>query len=166
MNGSATQYVRGQLVESFRIPSESMLPNVRRDDILFADKRVNCQLSAVGCKYRIKRGDIAIFVYPNDRTVFINGQAITSKQESNLLQEQGDSGVYAVLWPVSAEVEAFSLTVPSGEVFVLGDNRNASTDSRKFATVPLMDVVGRAKQVWFSFSNESGIRCERLGKLL
>ena len=42
------------------------------------------------------------------------------------------------------------ITVPPGQVLVLGDNRNATVDSRAFGTVPMQDVVGRAHQVWFS----------------
>jgi signal peptidase I len=39
-------------------------------------------------------------------------------------------------------------TVPPLNIFVLGDNRNFSNDSRSFGTVPLKNVVGRA---WFSY---------------
>ena len=181
--GNSTRYIQEHLVESFRIPSDSMTPNVLKGDILFADKRVNCP----GCKHSIQRGDIAIFVYPNDRTlryikriiglpgdkiqirghkVIVNGRVITSRREGVLYYEREENGEYAVRWPSGDEGEQISLTVPPGEVFVLGDNRNASTDSRSFGTVPLMDVIGRAKQVWFSYSAEDGIRWERLGKLL
>jgi signal peptidase I len=181
--GNSTQYIQEHLVESFRIPSDSMTPNVLHGDILFADKRVNCP----GCKHSIRRGDIAIFVYPNDRTlryikrviglpgdkvqikghtVIVNGHAITAKHTADLYHELGDSGEYVVNWPAGDAAVEFSLNVPPGEVFVLGDNRNASADSRRFGTVPLMDIIGRAKQVWFSYSDETGIRWERLGKLL
>jgi len=191
--GSATQYIRGQLVEAFRIPSDSMTPNVLRGDFLFADKRVNC----TGCKRQIRHGDIAIFVFPNNRTrlyikriiglpgdeiriqsreVFVNGKSLSSTGKSAsvgrtekkglTLYEQGDKGNYAVLWGKESEVTGFKLTVPAGEVFVLGDNRGGATDSRDFGTVPLVDVVGLARQVWFSYSPATGIRWSRLGKVL
>ena len=57
---------------------------------------------------------------------------------------------------------ATELIVPPGQVFVLGDNRGHSTDSRKFGFVPMQDVVGRARQIWFS-KGPDGVRWERLG---
>jgi signal peptidase I len=59
-----TVYVRAHLVEPFRIPSASMMPTVLQGDFLSADKRYNCP----ACKSRITRGDVAVFVNPNDRT--------------------------------------------------------------------------------------------------
>jgi len=58
-----------------------------------------------------------------------------------------------------------NLTVPDGQVFMMGDNRLMSTDSRCFGTVPMQDIVGRARQVWFS-SGAQGVRWKRLGQVL
>ena len=181
--GSSTAYIREHLVESFRIPSNSMQPNVLKGDFLFADKQVDCP----GCKHSIRRGDIAIFVYPNDRTLYyikrviglpgdkiriqgrnvlVNNQSITLEQQSEFVTERGDKGTYKVYWPAADQNLRKSFSVPPGKVFVLGDNRDASVDSRSFGPVPLMDVIGRATQIWFSYDADNGVRWERLGKTL
>jgi signal peptidase I len=177
-----TQQIRSSLVESFRIPSASMEPTLLRGDFIFADKRVNCP----GCKHHIQRGDLAIFVYPNDRTKYyikriigmpgdeiqienrqvkVNGISITGVVQGKEVTESGANGNYLVHW-AEGESASRQWMVPQGQVFVLGDNRNRTTDSRKFGTIPLRDVVGRATQIWFSYGGDTGVRWERLGLTL
>ncbi|QLQ31883.1 MAG: signal peptidase I [Candidatus Thiothrix singaporensis] len=183
-----TDYVRRNLVESFRVPSGSMEPTVMTGDLLFADKRYNL----LGVKQAVQRGDIAIFVYPNNRTlyfikrviglpgdriqikgreVFINGKS------TRLLEEPGQNGgrrvtetdgkrQWRVYWgSTKAELPQTDLTIPPGNIFVLGDNRAASNDSRFFGTVPLQDVVGKARQIWLSV-NHGEVKWERMGLVL
>ncbi|MEZ5534242.1 MAG: signal peptidase I [Thiolinea sp.] len=182
-----THYIRGQLVESFRIPSTSMEPSVLKGDFLFADKRYNCP----NCKQHIRRGDVAIFVYPNNRTryyikriiglpgdririsaqtVFVNDKALTQETlqtvtDQTLVTEQGDGTVYQVQWSGAGAGPEAAFVVPQGNVFVLGDNRDSSQDSREFGYVPMMDVVGKVRQVWLSLG-EQGVRWSRMGKVI
>lgn len=198
-----TLYVRQHQVEPYRIPSNSMAPSVRAGDMIWADKRYNCP----GCKSGVHRGDIAIFAYPNDRSVsyikrviglpgdqivlkngqvWVNGQALHNAVASSVngvITEALDGRQWQVQWvdiPASAQpaavappmnrvstapATALQLTVPDGQVFVLGDNRNSSVDSRSFGTVPMQDILGRARQVWFS-SSAQGVNWSRLGLVL
>lgn len=173
-------YTKTNLVELYQIPSTSMSPGLEKGDYFFVDKDVN----SPGSKRKIKRGDIATFVYPNDRTtiyvkriiglpgekiemngteVKINGQSIvqgnpSSTQDHLVVREKAESGeTYDVYWKVNSPGSQLSLTVPDGQVFVLGDNRDEAYDSRKFGTLPLTDVIGVAKQVWFSLA-DAGLR--------
>ncbi len=180
-------YTKDHMVALYYIPSVSMSPSLDKGDYFFTDKSIN----AIGSKRNVKRGDVAIFVYPNDRTtiyvkriiglpgdqieikgndVSVNGHSLVSSiSEENghkIVSEKSESGQnYKVQWKLDTPAEAFSLSVPNGQVFVLGDNRNEAYDSRKFGTVPLTDVVGLAKQIWFSVG-ESGLRLNRLGQWL
>jgi signal peptidase I len=53
--------------------------------------------------------------------------------------------------------------VPPGHVFVLGDNRQNSSDSRAWGPVPLENVVGEVAYIWWS-SGRDGIAWGRLGR--
>ena len=95
----------------------------------------------------------------NGKSIVVSGPSAADGRE--VIQEKADSGeTYTVYWKVNSTGSHLSVTVPDGQVFLLGDNRDGAYDSRKFGTVPLTDVVGVAKQIWFSRSN-SGLR---LGK--
>jgi signal peptidase I len=184
---SMSQYMRTNLVESFSVPSVSMAPSVLQGDILFANKNYNC----VGCAQATKRGDIAIFINPNNRTqyyikrivglpgdririeghqVMVNSVSLSKgdvDETSNVtfITEKAGNIEYQVQYNRRFNKPLEEFIVPNGEVFVLGDNRNNSKDSRHFGTVPLQDVVGKASQVWMSRS-EDGFRWERLGLVL
>jgi signal peptidase I len=198
-----TLYVRQHQVEPFRIPSRSMEPSVLAGDMIWADKRYNCP----GCQQGVHRGDIAVFAYPNDRSLryikrviglpgdhvelkdknlSVNGQALQTAgglSSAGPVTESIDGRRWQVQWtgpsstaasvakapslnraPVERATE-LQLVVPDGQVFVLGDNRLDSTDSRSFGTVPMQDILGRARQVWFS-SDKQGVRWSRLGQVL
>ncbi|NOZ51623.1 MAG: signal peptidase I [Gammaproteobacteria bacterium] len=185
-------YTRERLMESFWIPSQSMLPNVLPGNVILADKRINC----LGCKYRVQRGDLAIFISPNDRTklyikriiglpgdkieiidtdVRVNDYSIRLATEDNnqstdgLISffEKGDKGSYKVVWKANTQRKHYVLTVPNGHVYTLGDNRDATRDSRFVGPIPLVDVVGKAKQVWFSFDRQKKtVRWQRIGTVV
>jgi signal peptidase I len=194
--GPAGHITKANLIETFKVPTASMLPAIAPGDRFFADKRVG----RPGGR-QLRRGDIAVFVYPNDRTmmfvkrviglpgdkvaidgahVTVNGVELAREEVHDLgdpslnrmldhyvaFREHADGGAYTVLWQKTGDHPALDVTVPNGHVFVLGDNRDASHDSRRFGVLPLADVTAVARQVWLSIDETGGVRWRRTGVLL
>jgi signal peptidase I len=80
-------------------------------------------------------------------------------------EERLGSHAYVTFWPKRPNDDVAKLQVPEGMVYVLGDNRSHSQDSRKMGFIPLSDLRGRAEQIWYSRDRERR-RPERIGRLL
>lgn len=140
ISGAVYDYVRNHYVEAFKIPSASMEPAVLRGDMVLADKTAYRRTAP-------KKGDIVIFVFKDDR----------SKRFIKRIESMpGDTVRLA---------DGSTQTVPHGSVYVLGDNKEHSLDSRTFGFVPLGDITAKVRQVYFS-RGEDGIRWNRIGKTL
>lgn len=102
-----------------------------------------------------------------DKISDLGSETLNSLLKTNIAyMEKSEFGTYPVLWQKNAKRKNMTITVPNGEVLILGDNRDHTVDSRKFGTVPLVDIIGKAKQIWFSWDAKEGIRWQRLGKSL
>lgn len=177
-------WIRDNQVKAFHTPSGSMIPTIQRGDMIFADMWYNCPW----CRTSVSHGDVSIFVYPNNRNhyyikrvlglpgdkikvsndgVSINGELLGQRTTTSQgeLTESFNGKSWQVIWDANEDVKDYEITVTSGSAFVLGDNRSNSNDSRVFGLVPLSDIVGLSRQVWFS-KGPDGIRWSRLGKSL
>ncbi len=143
--------VKTFLFQAFYIPSASMAPTLVEDDRVMVNK-----LSYdVG---DINRGDIVVFERPSDtppseandhikRVTGLAGETIGAEEGQITIDGVPLAGPYL---PPSTSTGSFGpVEVPEGHLFVMGDNRNNSGDSRVFGPIPSELVVGRAfVQVW------------------
>jgi signal peptidase I len=131
---------RALVAEPFSIPSASMAPTLQAGDRVIADKLA----------YRFgapRPGDLAVLEAPDGevlakRIVAVGGQRVEIRDGVLFVDRIPRREPY-----VDHEmVDGFFFgpaRVPSGSVFVLGDNRGNSEDSRDFGAVPREHLIGR-----------------------
>jgi signal peptidase I len=139
---AAVLLVRAEVAETVTIGSGSMAPTLQRGDTALIDK--------ITLRVRDpRREDLVAFHNPQDgrltvkrvvgvagdsvelrdAVLFVNGSAVDEPE----VDLDSDDGTYYG-----------PMTVPADAVFVMGDNRGSSIDSRAFGPVPLSALVGRA----------------------
>jgi signal peptidase I len=179
-------FIRAFVIQAFKIPSGSMKPTLLIGDHILVNKFI----------YGIKipyfrtmfipitdpqRGDVAVFIYPEDRSkdfikrvIGIGGDTIEIRNKKiylNGLPYTDKHGIYTDDFIIPGVVQPRDnvgpVLVPKGYLFVMGDNRDQSYDSRFWGFVPLRDVLGKAFIIYWSWNgNDHSVRWSRFGQLL
>jgi signal peptidase I len=89
------------------------------------------------------------------------------ERDGDAFHEHLGTAEYTTLQDPALRPRSFGpVRVPDGQLFVMGDNRDNSADSRYWGFVPLNLVRGRAMVVWWSRGQPEGIRVGRFGHLI
>ena len=135
------------VLEPFRIPSDSMAPTLRAGDRVLVDKRAYDGGAP-------RRGDLAVFRAPRTgeillkRIVAVGGDTVGIEDGVLVVDGRRPREPYAD--PDAIDSVYFGpVRVRRGAVFVLGDNRANSEDSRAFGAVPTSRLIGRVRaRIW------------------
>jgi len=112
----------------------------------------------------IHRGEIVVFRYPKDpsqtflkRVAAVGGDVVEIRNGTLYVNAQPMHEPYAVHnRPAhSAHEHMSALVVPAGQLFVMGDNRDNSSDSREWGFVPVDNVIGEPLFVYWSYDAPS-----------
>lgn len=108
-----------------------------------------------------ERGDIIVFHHPTDqnqedlikRIIGLPGDQV--RVEGGAVYINGTRLKEPYISPDRAPAYTDEQTVPDGELYVLGDNRNNSSDSHQWGFVPLKEVIGRAIVIYWPLGRMS-----------
>lgn len=139
-----SQVARTWIVATYTVPTPSMVPTIEVGDRFVVDRLVYL--------YRQPQsGDIVIFDDPNNvlpalvkRVVAVAGHTVDLKDGIVLIDGIGASEPYTYGKPSLPGPVTTPVTVPPGSVWVMGDNRTDSADSRYFGPIPISSIHGRA----------------------
>jgi len=223
-------FLRAFVVEAFKIPSSSMVPNLKIGDHIFVNKyiyglRIPFTYKQLVAFRQPRRGEIIVFNFPKDPTkdyikrlvglpgdririvdkkILVNGKLLKRERLDNesdrkILYDIPDSEEYVIyrensaddisyyvmyrqqrMWGFSSmdcnycnASDGTDMVVPEDHYFVMGDNRDNSSDSRRWGFVPSELIKGRALFIWLSLNSEDplfwkipGVRWERFGRLI
>lgn len=182
-------FIRAFVVQAFKIPSSSMEPTLLVGDHILVNKfiygiRIPFMDKKVLQFHQPKRGDIIVFIYPRDRSKdFIKRVIATGGEKVEIIRNKIYINDQLIEDPWGRYERPENLKyipyidhygpylVPQNSLFVLGDNRDNSQDSRFWGFVHLNEVKGKAFIIYFSWDRYANhifnkVRWVRLGKLI
>jgi signal peptidase I len=163
--------IKAVLFQAFKIPSGSMEPTLLIGDHILVSKFIYGERIPFTDKrwprFRVpERGDIIVFVYPEDRSkdfikrvVAVEGDMIEVRGKQVLVNGEELKEPYARyvdddmarrFGQYVPRQDMAPKKVPPGKLFAMGDNRDHSADSRKWGFVPIEDVKGKACIIYYS----------------
>lgn len=179
-------FIRTFVVQAFKIPSGSMKQTLQIGDHILVNKFVYgikipyLRKTIVPIK-KPQRGDIVVFKYPVDpnkdfikRVVGIPGDVIEIRDKKLIVNGERvnhEHGIYTDPRILPAHIRPRDnfgpITVPDSALFVMGDNRDESFDSRFWGFVDHKALNGKAFIIYWSWDKENfGVRWSRLGRIL
>lgn len=172
-------FARIFVFQAFKIPSPSMEDNLKVGDHLIVNKFIYGPqgvglLGGLFPLRDVQRGDIIVFRYPLQpetdfvkRVIGLPGDTVSIKDKKvsvngTLLNEPyvvlDDPQIYPggefLPDPFRSRDQMTPFKVPAGQYFAMGDNRDHSSDSRYWGTVPRELIKGRAFLVYWSFEGD------------
>lgn len=157
--------IRAFIVQAFKIPTGSMRMTLLEGDAILVNKFLygakvpftDIRLPAVR---EPKRGDVVVFVYPQDpkkdfikRMIATQGETVEIKNgtiyiDDKPLTEPPFNKIYYYNRGSYAEADK-KITVPADSYFVMGDNSASSQDSRYWGFVPKKNMLGKAIVIYW-----------------
>lgn len=138
--------IRTFLFQPFFVRGQSMEPNFENGDYLIVDE----------ISYRFRepqRGEVVVFKYPGNlsqryikRIIGLPGETIEIKDNKVIIFNEKGSQILDESGYLPSETLTpgeIRITLAENEYFVLGDNRYASADSRRWGPLPREDIIGR-----------------------
>lgn len=159
--------IRWGVAEAYRIPTESMNPTLKPGDQIFVNKaqygvRVPFTKTWLFHTGEVQHGDVVVFKYPNDESTYYVKRVIGLPGEQIYVDEKGTVFLNGVAQmeeytakkigsSISSMAPYGPVTVPPDQLFVMGDNRDNSADSRVWGFLPKTNLMGKVAFKWFSW---------------
>jgi len=142
-------FIRTYVAEARWVPTESMAPTIKAGDHLMTEK--------IAFKIKgIERGDIVVFTPPEKvnvenedfvkRVIGLPGETIYIKDGVVYINDQPLNEPYIL---EKTKRDFYPFTIPDNCVFVMGDNRNNSYDSRYWGALPIENIIGRVVVLYY-----------------
>ncbi len=184
-------FIRTFIIQAFKIPSGSMLPTLLIGDHLLVNKFTYGVKIPFSGKVLIpvkdpQANDVIVFKYPQDpkldyikRVIGIGGDVIEGRDKTIYVNGKPFDDRYGFHRDnavIKGSRDNFGpITVPEGKVFVMGDNRDNSYDSRFWGFVDHKAILGKAMilywswdvdQSLFSLDRFKSVRWSRIGDFI
>ena len=173
--------LRTFMYEPYQIPSGSMIPGLQVGDFILVNKHsYGLKVNRIGQPFALasdpEYGDVVVFIPPHvnvpyikrligkpgdiiryaNKKLYVNGSPINQELISlngteTLLQETFLDSKRTIRLEGGSASYPEEFSVPAGQYFVMGDNRDNSSDSRYWGFVPRENFMGTGELIWMTW---------------